>query len=97
MQTYGWETAMLNIENFKNARWGELYAFFADGYPPLGLQLLVLNTIFLGFIVFRRAKAKYHMRKSTAYLTQALLLATNFMFMFQKETVNAAMAVKHMI
>jgi hypothetical protein len=88
---------MLNIENFKNARWGDLYIFFAEGNPPLGLQLLVLNTVFLGFIVFRRATSKYHMRKSTAYAIQAMLLVTNFMFMFQKQTINAAIAVKHMI
>lgn len=87
---------MLNIENFKNARWSELFAFFAQGYPPLGLQLLVLNTIFLGFVAFRRATAKYQMRKSSAYLIQAVLIASNLMFMFQKEALDAASAIKHM-
>jgi hypothetical protein len=87
---------VLNIENFKNARWGELFAFFAQGYPPLGLQLLVLNTIFLGFIVFRRATAKHQMRKSSAYLIQAVLIASNLIFMFQKETLDAASTIKHM-
>ncbi len=87
---------MLSIENIKNARWNELFAFFAQGYPPLGLQLLVLNTIFLGFVVFRRATAKHQMRKSSAYLIQAVLIASNLIFMFQKEALDAASTVKHM-
>ena len=86
---------MLNIENFRNARWSELFAFFAQGNPPLGLQLLVLNTIFLGFVVFRRATAKHQMRKSTAYMIQAVLIASNLMFMFQKEAIDAATSIKH--
>lgn len=85
---------MLNIENFRNARWSELYVFFAQGYPPLGLQLLILNTIFLGFVVFRRATAKHQMRKSTAYVIQAVLITTNLMFMFQKEAFDAASSIK---
>jgi hypothetical protein len=86
---------VLDFENFKNARWSELFAFFAQGYPPLGLQLLALNTIFLGFVVFRRATAKHQMRKSTAYLIQAVLIASNLMFMFQKEAIDAATTIKH--
>jgi hypothetical protein len=86
---------VLNIENFKNARWSDLFAFFAQGNPPLGLQLLILNTIFLGFVVFRRATAKHQMRKSSAYLIQAVLIATNMMFMFQKEALDAATNIKH--
>jgi hypothetical protein len=85
------------MQNFKNARWGELYSFFAQGNPPLVLQLLLLNTVFLGFIVYRRATAKYHMRKSSALIFQAFLIAINLVFMFQKETFNAAMAVKQFI
>ena len=86
---------MLSIENFKNARWSELFAFFAQGNPPLGLQLLILNTIFLGFVVFRRATAKHQMRKSSAYLIQAVLIASNLIFMFQKEALDAALTMKH--
>ncbi len=86
---------MLSIENFKNARWSELFAFFAQGNPPLGLQLLVLNTIFLGFVVFRRASSKHQMRKSSAYLIQAVLIASNLVFMFQKEALDATSIIKH--
>jgi uncharacterized protein YegP (UPF0339 family) len=88
---------VLDLNNFKNARWGELYAFFANGNPPIVLQLLVLNTIFLGFIIYRRATAKFHMRKSSALMFQFALIAINLAVMFQKETMNAAMAVKHFI
>jgi hypothetical protein len=93
----GRRTKVLNFENFKNARWHELYVFFANGNPPLGLQLLVLNTIFLGFIVFRRATAKYHLRKSTAFLVQALLIAANVIFMFQQEALKAALQFRHFV
>jgi heme/copper-type cytochrome/quinol oxidase subunit 3 len=85
---------VLNFENFRNARWSDLYAFFAQGSPPLGLQLLVINTIFLAFVVFRRATAKHQMRKSSAYAIQAVLIAANLIFMFQKEAVDAASSIK---
>jgi uncharacterized protein YegP (UPF0339 family) len=88
---------MLNVENFNNARWGEFYAFFANGNPPLAFQLLILNTIFLGFVVYRRAKGKFRMRKSSVLFIQGVLIATNMIIMFQKETYSAAMAVKHFI
>ena len=88
---------MLNIENFQNARWDELYAFFAQGNPPLVLQLLLLNTVFLAFVVYRRVTSKFQVRKSSALMFQAFLILINLAFMFQKETLNAAMAMKHLI
>jgi hypothetical protein len=88
---------VLSIDHFKNARWGDLYAFFAQGNPPLVLQLLILNTIFLGFIVYRRATGKFRMRKSSVFAIQMMLVATNVIFMFQKDAFNAAKAFKHMV
>jgi hypothetical protein len=89
--------AVLNPDNFVNARWHDLYVFFAAGHPPLYWQLLALNTLFLTAIVVRKARAKFHMRKSTAYFIQATLIFSNCIVMFQKETVDAALSVRHLI
>jgi hypothetical protein len=78
---------MLDVEKFQQARWDELYRFFTDGYPPLIFQLLLINTIFFVFFVVRRLRAKHHMRHTTAYLIQFLLIGANMAVMFQKDWI----------
>jgi hypothetical protein len=88
---------MFDFEHFKNARWGELYAFFAAGNPPLALQLLILNTVFLMFLVIRKIKTKYHMRRSTSLAVQALLVMANVAVMFQQDTFKAIGKIMQLI
>ncbi len=88
---------MINIDHFKNARWGELYSFFAAGDPPLVLQLLALNTLFLAFFIVQKVRAKIKIRNSTIFFVQAVLILSNCAVMFQKEAYDAAMALKNVI
>jgi hypothetical protein len=73
---------MLDPDLFYAARWDELYRFFAAGNPPLALQLLLINTVFLIFFMIRRWRGKMRMRSQTAYVIQGLLIAANATLMF---------------
>jgi len=72
-------------ELFFHARWGELYAFFAKGNPPLAVQLLVLNTIFFALWIMRRMRNARAMRSEAANIVQALLIGANTMILFQQD------------
>lgn len=88
---------MLDAELFRNARWQDLYNFFANGSPPLILELLVINTIFLILFIVRQATSKHPMRYSTAYIMQGLLLAANAFFMFQHDIMTMVSHLRRMI
>ena len=88
---------MLNGSLFANTRWGDLHSFFTAGNPPLILVLLAMNTFFIVFWHIRRANAKYRMQPMTALIIQFSLIAVNFCVMFQKEFLDAAMALKRMV
>ncbi len=73
---------MLSIENFKNARWQDIYEFLVAGHPPLIVKLLIINTIFLVLFIYKKSRGgtrSYH----TSYTVQALLIAANCLMMFQ--------------
>lgn len=73
---------MLSIENFKNARWQDIYTFFVAGSPPLMVKLLIINTIFLVLFVYKKTRSgqqTYH----TSYAVQALLISANCFVMLQ--------------
>lgn len=78
---------MLDPKLFYAARWGELYQFFAAGNPPLVLQLLLINTVFLVFFIVRRARNRSPLRSQAAYVVQAVLIAANAMLMFSPDFV----------
>lgn len=73
------------IDLFWAADWDGLYRGLAKGNPPLALQLLALNTIFLVIFIFRRATAKNRMRNSTVEIIQLLLLVANIAIVFQED------------
>ncbi len=68
---------------FWAADWDGLYRILASGNPPLALQLLAVNTIFLVLYVMRRATMKHRMRNHTVQILQALLLVANIAVVFQ--------------
>ena len=72
------------LELFKEARWDELYAFFATGNPPLVLQLLVMNTIVFMVFVLRRMRGVRTLHSETASMVQSLLLFSNMLVIFEK-------------
>jgi hypothetical protein len=73
---------MFDTKLFYNARWQDLYQFFAAGEPPLMLKLLAINTLFFVIYIMRRAKGRQSMRASTAYIVQGVLIAVNICLMF---------------
>jgi hypothetical protein len=86
----------MNTDLVSRARWSDLYSFFADGYPPLIMQILALNTIFLVLFVYRRIRAKNKMRGSTVYFLQGALIAINMVVIFQKEAVSIVNTIQRL-
>jgi hypothetical protein len=74
-------------ELFFHARWGEFYAFFAQGNPPLALQILGFNTIIFVLWIMRRMRNATALRSNTANLVQALLIGANALILFQRDIV----------
>lgn len=85
---------MFNTDHFTNARWNDLYTFFLQGEPPLIVKLLAINTIFFILFILRSATSRHRMRHSTAYAVQGLLIAANFLAMFQNEAMLAYHSVR---
>jgi hypothetical protein len=71
------------LDLFYEVRWHEIYAFFAEGEPPLALQLLVVNTIFFMVFIQRRMRGARSLRSETAMVVQGLLLFANAAILFQ--------------
>ena len=88
---------MFNQDLIYQARWDELYQFFTNGYPPLVLKLLIINTIFLVLFIIRRARATYRLRPTTAYAVQGLLIASNAMVMFQNDVFGLATSARSVL
>jgi hypothetical protein len=55
----------------------------ASGDPPLGLQFLVVNTVFLIVAILRRLRARRPWRTSSSHISQALLIAINMLVAMQ--------------
>jgi hypothetical protein len=77
------------LELFRDARWDELYAFFARGNPPLIAQILGINTIVFMLFIVRRMRGASTLRSETASLVQSLLLVANMLAIFQENIRNA--------
>ncbi len=73
---------------FLHARWGELYAFFSQGNPPLAFQILALNTIFFVLWILRRMRDAPALRAKTANIVQGLLIGANIMIIFQRDILS---------
>jgi hypothetical protein len=71
------------LDLFREARWDELYAFFAKGHPPLMAQLLALNTIVFMLFIVRRMRGARALRAETASMVQSMLLVANMLAIVQ--------------
>ena len=76
------------LELFQDARWDELYAFFARGNPPLIAQILAINTVVFMLFIVRRMRGASTLRSETASLVQSLLLVANMLAIFQENIRN---------
>jgi hypothetical protein len=72
-------------ELFIRARWGELYDFFAQGDPPLAIQILAFNTIIFMVWILRRMRGAPALRAHTANIVQVLLVGANALILFQRD------------
>jgi hypothetical protein len=75
------------IEQILNAPWWQLTDFFANGSPPLIVELMLVNTIFLIVLIIRRAKGLDTMRTEAIIQVQGLVILANFMVMFQEQII----------
>lgn len=73
------------MNQFWAADWDGLYRILASGNPPLAIQFLILNTIFLVFFIMRKATSKHRMRNTTVQVIQALLVVANLAVVFQEQ------------
>jgi len=71
------------LDLFYQVRWGETFAFFSEGDPPLAVQLMAVNTIFFVVFILRRARGARSLRAETAMAIQGLLIAANSVVLFQ--------------
>jgi hypothetical protein len=72
------------MDAFWQANWEELYDFFAQGTPPLAIQLLVINTLFFMVWIVRRLRGAPALRRQTAITVEAILILTNMFMMFRQ-------------
>jgi hypothetical protein len=76
-------TVMQNM--FERTNWEGAYNFLTSGSPPLILELLAINTIFLVLFILRRMTGIYSRKAHTSYLVQILLIASNVGVLMQGE------------
>ncbi len=74
---------MINL--FEKTNWEGAYIFFTSGHPPLILELLAINTIFLILFVLRRITGIYTRKAYTSYVVQALLILGNAAVLMQAD------------
>ena len=72
------------MDLFWQSNWAYLYDFFAEGSPPLAIQILVLNTIFFMLWIVRRMRGARALRRQTSITVQAILIAANCIILFQQ-------------
>lgn len=83
------------INQFWAADWDGLYRILASGNPPLALQLLAVNTLFLVFFILRNATAKHKMRRQTVEIVQLILLCANLAVVFHDQVYGVISAAAH--
>lgn len=75
------------LDKIANAPWWQMVDFFTKGDPPLIVELMLLNTIFLIVVIIRRAKGLPTMRMESVLRVQALVILANAMVLFQDQIV----------
>jgi hypothetical protein len=70
---------------FKTTDWNAFYNVLAKGNPPLALQLLALNTIFIIVLIFRRWRGAPRLRSNGALIVQAILIFANVAILTQDQ------------
>ncbi len=75
------------IDQIINAPWWQLTDFLTKGDPPLIVELMLINTVFLIVLIIRRAKGLPTMRTETVIQVQGLVILANAMVLFQDQII----------
>ena len=67
----------------ERVNWGEYVNLLESGNPPLIVQFLILNTIFMIWWIVRRWQGKAALRRKTAIIMQSLLVGANLFILFR--------------
>jgi hypothetical protein len=70
---------------FWRAQWGELYAFFSRGTPPLMTQLLAINTIFFILFILKRIWGRPSKRAQSSHMVQIILILANMALIYEDQ------------
>jgi hypothetical protein len=75
------------FDQIMNAPWWQLADFLTKGNPPLVVELMLVNTIFLIVVIIRRAKGLPTMRTEAVIQIQGLVILANAMVLFQDQII----------
>jgi hypothetical protein len=75
------------LDQIMNAPWWQLVDFFTKGNPPLIVEVMLLNTVFLIIVIIRRAKGIVTMHSDSMSLVQGLIILSNAMVLFQDQII----------
>jgi hypothetical protein len=65
---------MINLDMIQRTRWSDFHSFFMAGDPPIILRLLLLNTIFMVYVIIKRVRAKRKIDATSSLVVQGILI-----------------------
>ena len=68
----------------ERVRWQDIYDLLSSGYPPLILQLLAINMIFLILFILRRIWGRQS-SENTSHTIQFLLILANCLIVYEQK------------
>ena len=68
----------------ERARWEDIYTLLTSGHPPLILQMLANNTIFLILFMLKRIWGRRG-TENTSHAIQILLIVANGMIVYEQK------------
>lgn len=77
------------FDRFFNAPWWQISNFLMQGNPPVIVELMAINTIFLMLYIVRKARGASTIRGETLIQVQALVIFANVLLLFQEQIVAA--------
>jgi fumarate reductase subunit C len=80
---------MFNLDILQRAHWADFYNFFMSGQPPIILRLLLLNTIFMVYVIIKRIRAKRKIDATSSLVVQGLLIVANFAVMLEADLLHS--------
>jgi len=76
---------MAMLDFFYGPNWGRIYDFLMSGRPPILVQLLALNALFLAIVAIRKAAGARHLGAGATLLSQLGILGANLVVLYQQQ------------